>query len=119
MRRGRVSTHARRWCVGWSAWLGITNHNILGEGLESRSILLNHGDGHMTGLAGVDVRDGAGFAGMCAADNLAVSAVFKTPRRLCFDGQLSFLSNANASGNARAEWRGACRASAVTRGPTG
>ena len=50
--------------------------DVLGEGLEALTVGLDDGDGEVTGLAGIDVPDDAGFAGMGAADDLAGGAVF-------------------------------------------
>lgn len=53
------------------------HHDIFGECFESHSIELHDGDGDMTGLPGFDIADDAGFAGMCAADDLASGTVFE------------------------------------------
>jgi hypothetical protein len=49
--------------------------NVLGEGLESRSIWLLYSNGNMAGFSGLDIVHGAGFSCMCATDDLASSAV--------------------------------------------
>ena len=54
--------------------------NILGEGFEAFAVGLNHRDRHMAGLAGVEVRHGAGFAGVGATDDFALSAGFQFGR---------------------------------------
>ena len=53
------------------------NCDISGEGFESLAAGLDDGDGYMTGLAGVDVCYGAGFAGVGAAEDFAVRAVLQ------------------------------------------
>jgi hypothetical protein len=49
--------------------------NIPGKGLEFLAVTLHYRNGHVTGLAGLDVSDGAGFPLMGAANDHAVNAI--------------------------------------------
>ena len=53
----------------------LLEDDILREGFESLSAWLNHGNGHMTGFAGMEIPDDAGFAGMHSAHDFAPGAV--------------------------------------------
>ena len=49
--------------------------NIFGKSFESLAIRLYYGNGNITGFPGFDISYNAGFAGMHAADDIALSAV--------------------------------------------
>lgn len=63
-----------RWCKvgGWSGQL-----YIFGESLEAGPVALQDGYGDVAGLAGVDVFDDSGFAGMGAGDDFTLGTIFE------------------------------------------
>ena len=54
----------------------LDSDDISRESFESLAIGLDYGDGDVTGLAGVDIADDAGFACMHAADDIASRTIF-------------------------------------------
>lgn len=52
------------------------NGDVFRQGLEPDAVGLNNSDGHVSGLARIDITHHARFAGVCASDNGAASAVF-------------------------------------------
>jgi hypothetical protein len=59
-------------------------NNIFRQGFEPLSASLHHRDGHMAGLASVNVPDDPGFAGVHAPRDLAGSAILKFAWRFSF-----------------------------------
>jgi hypothetical protein len=61
------------------AWLDrlLFDRDILRQGFESLAVCLNHRDGYLARLTGVDVFYGARFAFMRAADDIALGAVLE------------------------------------------
>lgn len=55
----------------------LQDDNIPGEGLEANTVFLHNGEGHVPGLAGLDVGYGARSSCVGAADNPATSAIFE------------------------------------------
>ena len=51
------------------------DHDILGERLEAHAVLLHDRNGDVPSLARVDISDRAGFTGVRAANNFALSAI--------------------------------------------
>lgn len=49
--------------------------DVLGERLEANTVFLHNRNGDVPSLAGVDIPDRAGLAGVRAANDLALSAI--------------------------------------------
>jgi hypothetical protein len=60
----------------WSCSNVWLDRNIPGESLESLPAFLLNGDSDVPRLAGFDIVNRSGFAGVCAANDTAKSAVF-------------------------------------------
>mgnify|MGYP000343629288 CR=1 FL=1 len=54
---------------------GLPGNNVLGEGLESNPAVLLNSNGHVASLAGLDIPDRAGLAGVRAAHHLTIVTV--------------------------------------------
>ena len=65
--------------INWLRSLRLDD-DIFGKGLESHSARLHYRNGNMTCFPGLDVSYDAGFACMCSADDIALSAVYQLAR---------------------------------------